>query len=48
MEWWGEAPEDLSSLPKRSISRRYFVCEAEARAELRRWVSPPNRSATRQ
>jgi hypothetical protein len=32
-------PKDLSSLPKRSVGRRYFVREAEARAEPRRWVS---------
>jgi hypothetical protein len=31
-------PKDLSSLPKRPATRRYFVRDAEARAEPRRWV----------
>ena len=47
MEYWSNGgarlPKDLSYLPKRSVSRRYFVREAEARAEPRRWVAPPNR-----
>jgi hypothetical protein len=32
-------PRELSSLPKRSVSRRYFVRVAEAYAEPRRWAS---------